>query len=264
MFKPNQTFFMKLKHFPACIACVCIGVAVVVACNKTDSIRSTSNHSGEEIFRGLMFAEGEVALLVPQVKVGQIQAEDIFTNPKDLEMVHNVREQIIANLHSTDPVFFESFRREMTSKNPDRIKTAYAKGCEKIVNGIKTLNSVKSGRESLEFDIKVTKVSHELAALNKDGTLDKSATQARLKAMILENSAQKPIGAEVTPQCIAAVVVGVIVLVAVIAGAAVYAAVATDAYFWTTSSESTALTGVAQSKTPLFLEELYGQIAVAL
>lgn len=85
--------------------------------------RASRTYSGEELYRGLFFGEGEVAGLVPEFWGEMHQAlENVSAD--DLERIQGVRDQIIAEIDASFPGYFSSFSSDLHSGNPLLVRAA--------------------------------------------------------------------------------------------------------------------------------------------
>ncbi|KZS41633.1 hypothetical protein AWE51_19735 [Aquimarina aggregata] len=100
-------------------------------------------YSGEEIFRGIFFLEGEAAydLTVLRAKVNPIN-ETINTKSIEIQKLsRDIKDEIIEEIKNLNPDFFDDFRKHINSTDHHTIDLAITNGSEiiKIVG----LNSKK-------------------------------------------------------------------------------------------------------------------------
>lgn len=238
-------------------------VAIIYSCTKSNSPNLVSHQfSEDEIFKGVMFNEGPVSSVVPYLEKNQIRPEDLFSDQESIQSIYNFREKVMNTIKEDYPNFLSTFKQEMTSGDPERVKKEYYEGGKKLYGAILKLSNISTKAEEVKFVNKLEDLKKKFTVFASDGTVDKTATKTKLLAMLVKNTNESSKIAK--PDCIFLLVVGVAVVVAVIAGAVVEAAAATDTYFWVTDSESNAYGGAVDNKTPLLVEELTGQLAVSL
>jgi hypothetical protein len=240
---------------------------IVYSCNKTSSAPvARQSFSEDQVFEGVMFGQGAVAKLLPQVSKTQIQPEEVFTKQADIEQVYSTRRKIMNSIKETNPGFFAEFKADMTSGDPERITKAYKMAAQKVYTGLLTINHITSREQESNFIRKIESANQKFASLKSDGTIDKDNTVVKLKTIAMDSKLDDGTADPASDECvtIAVAVAGTVVFVVVAVGAVVYAAAATDAYAWVTSSEASAFSGEVDNKTPLVVEELVGQIAVTL
>lgn len=85
----------------------------------------TKSYSGEEIFLGLIFGEGEVAKLFPEIwesaEILEMRAE---VTPEQAEVLKQFQSDLLNYLTEQNPAFFSRFSESMQSGNHLRIASA--------------------------------------------------------------------------------------------------------------------------------------------
>ena len=255
----------KILLFSSLAAALLFAVAFY-ACNKSDAAQSGQQFSEDALFRGIMFNEGQVADLIPQLKSNQIKPEDVFDKKEDVKAVYDTRDKILASIKKADPAFLAYFKKEVTSGNTERIKKAYKRGSERIYSSLLEVNNIHSRESRNAFNKQIQASAKKYTIMNTDGTLNKAATESKLKSLVSENGLQP--GKRITTldddDCIEVAAAGVVVIIAVVVFVVVEAAAVTDTYAWVTSGEASAFSGNVDNKLPLYLEELIGEVAVNL
>jgi SdpC family antimicrobial peptide len=82
-----------------------------------------STLDGETIFRGLVFGEGPVAEIFPEVW-GRVAAEPPSWTPEQREAARVIKRELITDIKRADPSFFERFHASMRSGQHVRIARA--------------------------------------------------------------------------------------------------------------------------------------------
>ena len=115
-----------------------LSVAVLLlgcdGCNKQEQ-RFSKSYSGEELFRGLLFADGEIADMIPELR----QLKEVFGidrfNDKQRAGVRNLEANLIAEIKKADASYFVDFQAEIQSGDPHRI-TAKLKDAGRLISYI--------------------------------------------------------------------------------------------------------------------------------
>lgn len=90
--------------------------------STTTLVAKQANYSGDEYVKGLIFASGPVANLVPELSA--LKIENFVTNKAMVDYKHMEEDKIIALMNEKKPGFIEKFKTEVTSKDRVRIKNA--------------------------------------------------------------------------------------------------------------------------------------------
>ena len=248
-------------------ALVIVIAATIYSCNKSGSEQSRQDYAADQIFSGLLFGEGPVASVVPQVSKSIVQPEEVFSNRDLISNVHETRLAVVNKIREMNPAFLQQFKIDMTSKDPEKIKQAYFDAAKLVYQSLFALNNIQTDRDKRTFYSQIQKAAKQYAVMNSDGSLNKESSIARLKTIALKTSSNRTID-PASGQCvtIAVAIAGTIVLLTVVAAVTVYAYSVTvsDAYVSTTSSERHAISGGIDNKSSFALDEMVGQISIAL
>ena len=79
--------------------------------------------TGEDIYRGVVFADGPVADMVPVIR-DHARLSDRIKDAKQLQDVRKVQDRLIRAIQKSDPGFFDTFARDMRSGNPQAVDRA--------------------------------------------------------------------------------------------------------------------------------------------
>lgn len=114
-----------------------------VSCQSPEARNSqVANYSGEELFSGLFFGEGEVVTLVPEL-YDRSQLKNYLINQEEIEAFKSFQSKAIATIQNNNPGFFESFKKDMTSGNHVQISNALKTSSAVLVKAVETMYGVK-------------------------------------------------------------------------------------------------------------------------
>lgn len=102
------------------------------SCHKNDSPVKTALYNGEELFRGLLFGEGRVAEIIPEIKNLKDFIGYNSLKKKDQQAVKFLQDNIIKKLKEEDPNFLKTFQARIQSGNQLTISSALKDGKGKI------------------------------------------------------------------------------------------------------------------------------------
>jgi len=119
---------------------MCLVVLLYSSCSK--SANSTTSLSpktvdAEALFRGILFAEGQYANIVPELKQ---QKDGLEVSMAEEATIENVQNEIVANVKKINPRFFAFFKEKMLSGNRTDISSTLDE-TRKIVYQAVQLNS---------------------------------------------------------------------------------------------------------------------------
>ena len=116
------------------------------------SSKKVNQHiSGEEMFRGVFFAEGQFAELIPELKATQIMYSSNQLSVNEKKALAWARTQIIASIKASNPHYFDDFKVSIQTDNPVLIKEKLMEG-QKIVakNALRLSNLKEPDLKSLD------------------------------------------------------------------------------------------------------------------
>ena len=166
----------------------------------------TYHLTGEEMFRGVFFVEGQYAEMIPELKAAKTAyfADQLTT--KENVALSAVRTQIIESIKADNPSYFDEFKFALQTASPEVVK-------EKIIEAQallteKAMSISKISKSELKQDVKATE-----AFLAKQGNnVDKNALKKLLNQMAKDNSSQAIAG---TGACILILVFILLIIVVV-------------------------------------------------
>ncbi|SCW86910.1 antimicrobial peptide, SdpC family [Paenibacillus tianmuensis] len=94
---------------------------------------SKQKYSGEQIFRGLVFGQGEVARLFPSIWPEEMLVK--LSNPQAFA----VTEQLVQQIKELDPTYFDLLEKAAYSGNHLQVRNALAQGGELVEKTVKNL-----------------------------------------------------------------------------------------------------------------------------
>ncbi len=104
--------------------------------SESDQQQTHLNYSGEEIFRGIFFSQGELPNQIEALKAEHDKSVNIAStnkNVKDFQL--DFSNEIIKAINNLDPTFFSQFKKQMESKNYYAIQLAMANATKMIKAG---------------------------------------------------------------------------------------------------------------------------------
>ena len=123
----------------------------------TDEQQTQLNYSGEEIFRGIFFSQGELPNQIEALKEEHEKTENIAKTNKDVKDFQlDFSKEIIKSINTLDPTFFTQFKKQMESKNYYAIQLAMTNATKMIKAG--GYNSKYSGFFKLADELETKKV----------------------------------------------------------------------------------------------------------
>lgn len=149
--------------------------------SMASSKKVTHHLSGEEMFRGIFFAEGQFAELIPELKATQTMYSSNQLSVDEKRALALARTQIIASIKASNPHYFEDFKASIQTANPVLIKEKIMEG-----QGIVTKNALKLS------NLKETDLKSLDSFLAKEGkSVDRKTLTEYMKKMSKEESLSK-------------------------------------------------------------------------
>lgn len=96
------------------------------------SSMSMNKYSGEELFKSIIFMDGEASKLFPTI-VENFDIAQEFASNEDYDAFKKVQNDAINYLKSKNSTFFVDFQKSMYSGDPVKIKTAILSASENLV-----------------------------------------------------------------------------------------------------------------------------------
>jgi SdpC family antimicrobial peptide len=185
--------------------CIALGLAISVTACQTNLVQevmpkssifsngrteTVKSYSGEELFRGIFMAEGEVAdklSIFDKMPIRQqLESNDSLRTKYKAEL-----DEIVALIQVNKPNFFGDFEREITSGNVLRVQNAVNNGAKILIQSMMKLPKYEKALEktgNIVSKIDIQEIS------TPDGKVDMSKLQEIINKQKLEDS--------VNPQCV--------------------------------------------------------------
>lgn len=178
---------------------------------KRQSEFNLNKVNSKELFKGIIFNNGKVASLIPQLnaKAENLNKFDAAT----IQRMHNLENSVVSSIENENPAYFDEFKNAILTKNHNIIK-------EKLLESSKLVNDKISVYANLT-EVEKDKLDEIMQKVNQSSIVDEKGNINHSEIQKFENS----LSAVRPPDVLLA-----IVLVAV--AVAVYAWV----YFWGATS----------------------------
>lgn len=231
----NFCRFLLSKWYVA----MCLSASMLFySCHSVES-EPTHSFSGEELFTGIFFGQGEVLDYIPQLKERQELNKFLKT---DEEMVYykEMQMNIISMLKAKDPQFFKEFKINIESGNHVKITAAIRNATEGVINAVNHQYGLKAEQLasiSKELDDK-TDIKRIIL---QEGSVDEKSYEPELNSILVgyldTNVSDTPSGDRGT--CVVGPIA--IAIAAVLVAVITIAAVFVDVYPSESSSRSSSL-----------------------
>ncbi|MGY2610614.1 sporulation delaying protein family toxin [Bacillus pretiosus] len=106
--------------------------------------QTNKDFTGEEIFRGIIFGEGEVAKLFPQIWTEELLEE---ANSKEQKQAIDA---VVLEMKSVDSNFFNELKSAIDTKNSLEINNAFEKGGAVLDNALKNMDAKLTNVEEVQ------------------------------------------------------------------------------------------------------------------
>lgn len=252
--------YSKYISFPISILLLVLTVGCEFSNSETVEHSESLDFSGEEIFRGLFFARGDVANLFPEIwEIRNVKS--LVEESGNSNSYENVQNLMIDLIKAEQPDFFDNFGNVMKSGNRVLINQELKAASNTILNTA----SLISGR-NLNFLLKEGEAQQILEKVSKktdikqilDGNSDLSVSELNQLALLKEFQQKNSEEVIVQDEAIVTVVVVVAIALAVAAAAVAVAYLVYVAQAQEQQQKSTL------SLTRLQQEELVNLIAIRL
>ncbi|ETT84691.1 sporulation delaying protein family toxin [Bacillus mycoides] len=117
-------FNIQLKKLLTLVTVIMLLVTLLVFFNRSNSVNAEVNkdYSGEELYKGIVFGQGKVAKLFPQV-----WDEEKIRNVNSKESLE-LTTKLINEMKLSDPFYFNNLKKAVNSKEPLEISQAFENG----------------------------------------------------------------------------------------------------------------------------------------
>jgi hypothetical protein len=90
--------------------------------SKSSVSSKLQNFTDEEVFKGVIFMEGDVAELFPEYK--ELNFRNFIDNENDINEIVNFQNVLMSSIKAENPEFLSNFNKEITSGDYYRVKEA--------------------------------------------------------------------------------------------------------------------------------------------
>jgi SdpC family antimicrobial peptide len=144
----------------------------------------TYHLTGEEMFRGVFFVEGQYAEMIPELKAAKAAYLSDQLSAKEFAALASVRTQIIESIKADNPAYFDEFKFALQTASPETIKEKIVEAQTLLTNKALELSNIS--KSDLKEDVKATE-----AFLEKQGNnVDKNALKKFMGQMAKDNNLQ--------------------------------------------------------------------------
>lgn len=236
-------FLQKLHKRLASLYFILPLVAVMMVFSFTTKNASAQfvGYTGEELFRGIYFSEGEVGQRLPEIR--DYNVSNFISDPEQLQRARSFQNAIVAEIKKSNPGFLDQFQADMTSGNLSLIEASLQNGSEVMLTAVKRITDYAQAVQQVQGEVDRMESAIQSEAGNNP---TKTELDQALKAY-LQGIFDDPNGGGTTE------LIGILYLIAVFA-VAVYLA----AWFWTECRDSVV---VNPSDSDLYKERLVFSIS---
>jgi SdpC family antimicrobial peptide len=144
----------------------------------------TYHLTGEEMFRGVFFVEGQYAELIPELKAAQTAYLSDELTPQENAALTAVRNQLVDAIKADNPAYFDDFKFALQTASPEVVKEKIIEAQKLLADKAIELSNIS--KAELKEDIKATE-----AFMAKQGnSVDKNAMKKFMSEMAKSNTAQ--------------------------------------------------------------------------
>lgn len=191
-----------------------------VKANQLKNSGSLNKFSGEELYRGIFLAHGQVAEQIPEIR-DYLMITNHIKDKHQLSAIEALQERIIDAIKISEPDFFDSFERAMTSGDHLIIQEKLAKTSEITLTAISGMPEIKKLRQELKKNPDlVEQVMDDLKKYEDITQIDDAELQRALNISILQVLDSDEV--EIQPN--ASIVVFIFAAAAVVAAVTIVAA----------------------------------------
>lgn len=217
--------------------------------------------SDADLYRGIFFADGPVADLIPEIR-DNLKISNVVNDRTVLRAFRGLHARIIAQIAQTYPAFLSSFGQAMRSGDHLRIDRALEDAAVVTIQAISEMPEIEQLRAEMQDDPGLR--GRLLAAIQRTEGADGLSSGEIEKALDLVLADSQNLKDDEDPQglsivsllgWVAAVVAAITVAVLLSYGAVLNVAVAINYWKWKPFKDS-------EPKTDLFREQLIDSVAV--
>lgn len=192
----------------------------VVSCQSSGSTYSSvSRFSGEELFAGLFFGEGEVVEIVPELHE-RSQLKSYLSSEEEVAGFRAFQVKAIEAIRKENPQFFATFKADIQSGDHLRIQKAMQNSSEVLIGALEDMYGIKK-KDFIRLNEELNaKTNIREVVLNK-GTIDRKQFNTQVGTLALsyldvnkysDSSKEEAAAAVLGPIAIAVAAVAVLVI----------------------------------------------------
>lgn len=134
-------------------ACLLLFAAVLIHSGAPQAMadRPVYSFTGEQLYRGLLFGDGPVAEVIPQVR-DHYRVTNFVTTVEELQLVRATQDRIISAIDETAPEFFRDFRSMIRSGDHFMVQKALREAADVTLRAIGSIPEVKELRARFAED----------------------------------------------------------------------------------------------------------------
>ncbi|HYG00897.1 MAG TPA: hypothetical protein VD927_00570 [Chryseosolibacter sp.] len=187
---------------------------LMYSCQAPSDVRK-AGFTGEELFNGIFFGDGEVSARIPEI-ASQLDVREILT-ADETAALNSIRASLTADLKNADPNFFVNFKSAIQSGDHLIIEKALTNASQSLYDAVLSGSLNKTGLTHQELSSKVDELINVEDLKDASGKVDEKAFKDQIGKIRMFG------GAEETQKeaCLAVAVAAVLVLAVAAAAAAI-------------------------------------------
>lgn len=160
----HQQTFKRLINPLLGIAMVCVSFVMVTSCEKPEevAVQQKTEYSGEELFRGIFFFQGEVPAKIQSMRPQYEQFKQMSRDKKVEQAMLAYTDELVLQIRQIDPTYFDQFKAQIESDNMYGIQLAIANGT-KMIEAAGYRSEKYSGMFRLQHELDAKKVDFNKA-----------------------------------------------------------------------------------------------------
>ncbi|UGU15381.1 hypothetical protein LS482_17070 [Sinomicrobium kalidii] len=199
--KGRRIFFKKVTQ--GSFVLVLLALFTFSSCQEEEGIGETPDYSGEDLFRGVYFLQGEAAHRIKSYEDAILKINELDNEAQ--ATLNDFYDDLIQEIKKIDPGYFDTFKEQMTSNNVYAIEHQLEEGREML-----TKAGLQSEKYKKVFEY-TRKVSSDMKLQNIDFRSEKGIKEIKGYA----ESYFKRESTDVQAACVPAAAVCVVVALAV-------------------------------------------------
>ncbi|UFH55070.1 hypothetical protein [Spirosoma sp. KNUC1025] len=137
--------------------------------------RANSGFSGEDMFRGLFFLEGQYAKAIPELQSLRMSYSQQLVKPAHQAVLNQMRTEMIQAIKAQQPHYFDQFRAALESGNFVKVQAALNEGKTLATKTVERLYNLDSHQ--------LEQLQNQASKLAQTGKLTKETLDQMAKSM---------------------------------------------------------------------------------